>query len=70
MTFRTIDARGIWRREPKALDVFTEAFAVDCNGQDETFLRVYGWSQESLDATLIFLGDTSREPFDPSRCAA
>lgn len=59
---RQIDARGIWGGEAEALDCFGLAYAIDCNGSDAKFLRIYGWTQESLDCALFMAGDESRAP--------
>lgn len=50
MAYRTIDARGIWQGETKALDGFIGAWGIDCNGNDDTFRRVYGWTDEAMQA--------------------
>lgn len=49
MAFRTIDARGIWRGDPEALDVFARAYGLDCGGDDATWHRVYGWTPAALE---------------------
>ena len=59
---RQIDARGAWRGEARALDCVAMAWAIDCNGDDEIFKRIYGWTQESLDRALFAHGDESRAP--------
>ncbi len=63
MAFRTLDLRGVARREPLALDRFAQAWGVDCNGQDAVFLRVYGWTPEFLAATIAaaFAGTRQEE---------
>lgn len=46
--FRQIDARGIWAGERDALRRFHKAFYQDCQGNRETWHRVYGWTSEAL----------------------
>ena len=52
MTYRKIDARGIWRGEREALAGFARCFAQDCGSDREIFHRVYGWTPEALDAAI------------------
>ncbi len=52
MTYRQIDARGIWAGDSAALKVFRKAFECDCNGNFSLFLQIYGWKREALDAAL------------------
>lgn len=48
MAFRTVDSRGIWQGDDKALDRFALAYAFDCGGSDDLWHRVYGWTPEAL----------------------
>lgn len=61
MAYRQIDIRGIFRGNARALDTLHKAWGIDCSGQDDIFLRVYGWQQSSLDRALSMAGDTSRD---------
>lgn len=48
MTYRQIDARGIWAGDSAALQTFRKAFEHDCESDESLFLSVYGWKQEAL----------------------
>lgn len=48
MTYRQIDAERAWRGEYRALETVRRAWFIDCACNDETFLRVYGWTVEAL----------------------
>lgn len=65
MQFRQIDARGIWWGESKSLDTFANAYAIDCGACDDTWHRVYGWTQAALDeAKLRAFGPMLSDPAD------
>lgn len=46
---RRLDARGIWKGNDRALDQFAYTYAVDCGGDNATFQRVYGWTEDALE---------------------
>lgn len=50
--FRQIDARGIWAGERDALRIFARAFHGDCQGNRETWRKVYGWTSEALEKAI------------------
>ncbi len=50
--FRQIDARGIWAGERNALRIFARAFHDDCQGNRETWYKVYGWTSEALEKAI------------------
>ncbi len=52
MSFRRIDARGVWLGDAQALRVFRKAFYHDCEGDGDLFLRVYGWTPEALSKAI------------------
>lgn len=57
MSFRQIDARGIWLGDAQALRVFRKAFYHDCNGDRETWHKVYAWTPEALSKAIAYLED-------------
>lgn len=52
MSFRQIDARGIWLGDAQALRVFRNAFYYDCNGDREIWHKVYDWTPEALSKAI------------------
>lgn len=56
MKFRDINAEGVWKCEYAALKVFAKAFTVDCDGSDETFHRIYGWTDKALQNAKAAVG--------------
>lgn len=57
MSFRQIDARGIWAGERDALRIFRKAFHQDCNGDRETWHKIYAWTPAALETAISKLED-------------
>lgn len=52
MSFRQIDARGIWLGDAQALRVFRKAFYRDCKGDRKIWHKVYAWTPEVLSKAI------------------